>query len=49
MTVFETKHIATCLEFIRDHVQTAGEHTTSLRVNATGGGAHKFAVGTRAA
>eukprot|EP00048_Salpingoeca_helianthica_P002434 m.57211 g.57211 ORF g.57211 m.57211 type:complete len:815 (-) comp12096_c0_seq1:53-2497(-) len=42
--VFETKYISTCLDFIKSHVRALSTDTPiTYRVNATGGGAHKYA------
>jgi bifunctional damage-control phosphatase, subfamily II, fusion protein len=45
--VFETKHIGMCLDFIKAHVRALSTDPTAApvkyHVNATGGGAHKYA------
>ena len=43
LAVFETKYISTCLDFIQRQVRALDSEGIQYHVNATGGGAHKYA------
>jgi len=40
---FETKHIESCLDFIRGHLTGSKEFMRGKSIKATGGGAYKYA------